>query len=708
MTWCFYFSDVTILIRAFIRARTQSLFVSKFKGITTASMMTPKSPFFRPSPPRHQRGPTAAVPEAAAQPVTTTPTNEPQEHKSGVLGTAANLVNAIIGCGIVGIPYAMAQCGIIAGIPLVIFVAVMTEKSLRLLIETATYVRAGSYETLAESCFGPTGHRFVAVNMFITSYGAMVAYLMVVKDCFAGLLLSDEYDTVTLRRSLLLLISLATVVPLACRRDVADLAVTSRLNVIIDTTLVVIVAVNAVQYRSYLHNNSGDTNTTVAVEESSSSLSSHDVVLQTALQLPLLVIFHWKTIFVGLGVMSFAFVCQHAAFIIAGSLQEPQQWSTVTRLALSVCALLALTCGMFGFYGYRNDTVGNILDNLNPNAVSTHLAKLLLGTTMLFVYPLESMVARHVCVTLLFDGWAAHEGNHDAFLLNRRDRRVLLTLAVYVAAIIPAAFFVDLGPVLALTGAIGGSCLSYIGPGAVFLGVHGARFRALVRQTWMGTPTTGEEASSLLSSVPTTTTTGASSGTVAETGEVTRLIAAPSAWKNYNKNKVVQESPLQEQHQLSPLGSLLWTVSGMSLWLHVADIGVKHVHAYAQDLAAKSPHPIRIGGIEYQPKAKQLERIKLRNGPAHQHLLLANGEEPHRLVGHKCLQQPKSTITTRSSSTTTASTMTTPDVPSTSATTANIIDVGWSDFIVAIGYIIFGFVAMVAGIASLCMEEDGR
>ena len=36
--------------------------------------------------------------------------------------------------------------------------------------------------------------------------------------------------------------------------------------------------------------------------------------------------------------------------------------------------------------------------------------------------------------------------------------------------------FNDIGPVLSFTGAIGGSCISYIGPGLVFLGVNGAEF----------------------------------------------------------------------------------------------------------------------------------------------------------------------------------------------------------------------------------------
>lgn len=44
------------------------------------------------------------------------------------------------------------------------------------------------------------------------------------------------------------------------------------------------------------------------------------------------------------------------------------------------------------------------------------------------------------------------------------------------STIIPALVFNDIGPVLSFTGTIGGSCISYIGPGLVFLGVNGEEF----------------------------------------------------------------------------------------------------------------------------------------------------------------------------------------------------------------------------------------
>lgn len=61
----------------------------------------------------------------------------------------------------------MRQAGFVTGIFLIVLCAIATEKSLRLLIFTAKHIHVGSYETLAEACFGIVGFRFIAINMFI-------------------------------------------------------------------------------------------------------------------------------------------------------------------------------------------------------------------------------------------------------------------------------------------------------------------------------------------------------------------------------------------------------------------------------------------------------------------------------------------------------------------------------------------------------------
>ena len=127
------------------------------------------------------------------------------------------------GAGIVGIPYAIQQAGFCAGLVLIVVVAILTETSLRWLINTAKHVHVGSYETLAEAAFGKAGFRFVALNMFVMAYGAMLTYLMIVKDTYATVLLGKGTNESILiqKRAVLLVVSLAVMVPLSSQRDMA-------------------------------------------------------------------------------------------------------------------------------------------------------------------------------------------------------------------------------------------------------------------------------------------------------------------------------------------------------------------------------------------------------------------------------------------------------------------------------------------------------
>ena len=133
------------------------------------------------------------------------------------LGATANLVNAIIGAGIVGIPFAIAQAGLAAGVVLVVACAALTEKSLRLLVDTARHVGVPSYETLFESTYGTFGFYFISVNMLIVAYGGCLSYLILIKDTLPVLLGVDAGD-VGMRRAILTLATLAIPLPISMQR----------------------------------------------------------------------------------------------------------------------------------------------------------------------------------------------------------------------------------------------------------------------------------------------------------------------------------------------------------------------------------------------------------------------------------------------------------------------------------------------------------
>ena len=116
-------------------------------------------------------------------------------------------------------------------------------------------------------------------------------------------------------------------------------------------------------------------------------------------------------------------------------------------------------------------------------AKAGNVGRAILCAIMFFVYPLESFVARHVIMTNIFQGREAHEGDDHA-VLDRWDRRVLVTILLYTSVLIPALNYSDVGLILSLTGTIAATSLAYLLPGSLFIGVHGEEFLDLVESNW--------------------------------------------------------------------------------------------------------------------------------------------------------------------------------------------------------------------------------
>jgi sodium-coupled neutral amino acid transporter 11 len=430
-----------------------------------APQQPPKSPFLAPRRSFSSLGKSDHESPHAANAISSVKYNaavEP-EHKSNLLGCTANLITAIVGAGIIGIPYAMRETGLLAGWLLLILSGVLGSKSLCLLVEMAKHVDAASYEVLSEAVFGKVGWVCCNAMMFCMSAGPMLSYLMLVKDTLGQLL---GYDG-----SICLIISsLAVMLPLSLQRDMADLAKTSRFSVLFNIGLVGIIAMYS------------------PTSESISNAGGFTSILSQSTVRP--------TCFIGLGIISFAFSCHHSALIIAGSLENPTRlrWSRASWSALGFCTILSIIMGTAGYVGFREETIGNILNNfMTPEEVSipeqltsakaATVARCFLCGTMFFVYPLESFVCRHVVMTNLFEGRDAHEGD-DHTVLDRWDRRVITTITLYLGVLIPALNCDDVGIVLALTGTVAASTLTYIGPGVLFIGVHGQEFLDLVESRW--------------------------------------------------------------------------------------------------------------------------------------------------------------------------------------------------------------------------------
>ena len=318
-----------------------------------------------------------------------------------------------------------------------------------------------TYEDLMYIPFGWYGSLFVQVNMFVLAYGAMVAYLLIIKDTVPAIFGIEEKGGAAIaeREAVMIVTSVLIMLPLSLMRDMASLSFTSFLSVTADVILVIFIII----YSPF--------NRTV-----SNAGGFWKVLGDNAIN---------ARLFIGLGIISTAMACQHSAFIVSGSLEEKtsSRWATVTKWSLLTALVLCALLGTFGFLGFLDDTEGNVLNNFEPDTVAANGARGLLAITMFFTYPMEAFVARHVIAKIFFNGdtegdFIDADGNSvvASKYFGCIGRREIMVLGLYLFTLLPAIFVDDIGPVLSITGSLGGSCVAYIGPGLIYLGVHGEEF----------------------------------------------------------------------------------------------------------------------------------------------------------------------------------------------------------------------------------------
>ncbi len=251
--------------------------------------------------------------------------------------------------------------GLWAGVLLLILVAVLTDKSLRMLIEQASFhpklhrLPIHTFEDLASYPFGKIGSGFVLFNMFIMAYGAMVAYLLIIKDTVPTVM-GFEHGTHLLERNLILIAtSLFIMVPLSMQRDMASLSFTSAISVTADMILVVFIAAF-----SPIKEN-------VAANGGFGEVLKNDGIN--------------STLFVGLGILSTAMACQHSAFIVANSLADKtrKRWRWVTNQSIALSAILCLILGICGYLGFLGMTQGDVLNNFPLDSMQANAARVLLA-----------------------------------------------------------------------------------------------------------------------------------------------------------------------------------------------------------------------------------------------------------------------------------------------------------------------------------------
>uniref|UniRef100_A0A8D3APH3 Amino acid transporter transmembrane domain-containing protein n=1 Tax=Scophthalmus maximus TaxID=52904 RepID=A0A8D3APH3_SCOMX len=366
-----------------------------------------------------------------------------------------NLSNAIMGSGILGLSYAMANTGIILFLVLLVAVAILSLYSVHLLLVTAKEGGSLIYEKLGERAFGWPGKMAAFVSITMQNIGAMSSYLFIVKYELpevirAFLALEENSGEWYLNGNyLVVFVSIGIILPLSLLKNLGYLGYTSGFSLTCMVFFLGVLIYKKTQlpcplpffshHSSNLSMNASDTAGMFALQNRSSQMDfsradvspavqgSHDAHHSTGVHFephpddeemctPKYFIFNSQTAYT-VPILAFAFVCHPEVLPIYSELKDRsrKKMQNVSNLSILAMLIMYMLSALFGYLTFYDNVEAELLHTFTKvYKFDTMLlmVRLAVLTAVTLTVPIVLFPIRSSINTLLFSGrdfsWTRH------------------------------------------------------------------------------------------------------------------------------------------------------------------------------------------------------------------------------------------------------------------------------------------------------------
>ncbi|XP_061649649.1 probable sodium-coupled neutral amino acid transporter 6 isoform X2 [Phyllopteryx taeniolatus] len=367
-----------------------------------------------------------------------------------------NLMNAIMGSGILGLAYAMASTGIVGFCFLLILVSSLAAYSIHLLLKLCDMTGINSYEDLGGRALQKPGKVLVGIAILIQNVGAMSSYLFILKSelpaAITSFLSPDQTGEAWYEdgRLLLILVSLCVVLPLAILPRIGFLGYTSSLAFFFMLYFTIVVVVKKWSIPCPLPHN---VTTLVGACQVSNSSDSECT--------PKLFVVSSKSAY-AIPTMAFSFLCHTAILPIYCELDRPTKarMQNVTNVSVSLSFLLYLVSALFGYLTFYARVDSELLlgyDAYMPRDIMVMMVRVAIIISVLLTVPLIHFPARKAVILLLC-------GNRPfSWMIHITTTLVILGVVHLLAIFVP-----DIRNVFGVVGSTTSSCLLFVFPGLFY------------------------------------------------------------------------------------------------------------------------------------------------------------------------------------------------------------------------------------------------
>ncbi|XP_045932115.1 sodium-coupled neutral amino acid transporter 3 [Micropterus dolomieu] len=394
------------------------------------------------------------------------------EGKTSLGMSVFNLGNAIMGSGILGLAYAMANTGILLFLFLLSAVAALSSYSIHLLLKSSGIVGIRAYEQLGYRAFGTPGKMAAGIAITLQNIGAMSSYLYIVKSelplVIQAFLKEDPNSDLWYLNGnyLVIMVSGSIILPLALMKQLGYLGYTSGFSL-----SCMVFFLSAVIYKKFqitcpfeefsanstaahlslnVSSHGHDYNNGLVHEDDDSHCSPRMFTInsQTAYTIPIL---------------AFAFVCHPEVLPIYTELRNPTQkrMQKVSNISIFVMYSMYFLAALFGYLTFKDNVEPELLhtySRIDPYDTLILCVRVAVLTAVTLTVPIVLFPVRRAIQQMLFPTKSFSWLRHIAIAL------ILLTFINMLVIFAP-----NILGIFGIIGATSAPCLIFIFPAVFYI-----------------------------------------------------------------------------------------------------------------------------------------------------------------------------------------------------------------------------------------------
>lgn len=401
------------------------------------------------------------------------PSKEPHftdfEGKTSFGMSVFNLSNAIMGSGILGLAYAMANTGIILFLFLLTAVALLSSYSIHLLLKSSGIVGIRAYEQLGYRAFGTPGKLAAALAITLQNIGAMSSYLYIIKSelplVIQTFLNLEKPASVWYMDGnyLVILVSVTIILPLALMRQLGYLGYSSGFSLSCMVFFLIAVIYKKFQVPCPLAHNlanaTGNFSHMVVAEEKAQLQGEPDAAAE-AFCTPSYFTLNSQTAYT-IPIMAFAFVCHPEVLPIYTELKDPskRKMQHISNLSIAVMYVMYFLAALFGYLTFYDGVESELLhtySKVDPFDVLILCVRVAVLIAVTLTVPIVLFPVRRAIQQMLFQ-------NQEFSWL----RHVLIATGLLTCINLLVIFAPNILGIFGIIGATSAPCLIFIFP-AIF------------------------------------------------------------------------------------------------------------------------------------------------------------------------------------------------------------------------------------------------